>query len=478
MGKARQFAQNSFWLMVSTVSVMAIGAVYRLIIGRVLGPTEFGRYTFILTFIAYFLVIALFGIRSVIAREISRNPSAGRSYTIAAYKIRAVTTLLALISCCVVGYMLHREQQVTLGIYVLSLSIATVALGEMLEGVLIAFQRSYFVAAANLVGNLLKLGFGIYVLKLGYGLIGVLWVFVITSAVTTGMNWAFVEIVLHSKKQRGAKPGLVRYVFKESIPFFVLAIAGRVYAKNDILFLALIKGDRVTGLYGAAYVFVDLLILASNSITTAAYPMIARLYGVEKPGKVSLAEAYERLHKHMLMFFLPVSVLLAVFGRELLLLLFGRDYIAGYPALRVLIWVPVVEISCLVSGNFLSATYRQGLEARIAAVMAALNIAWTVSFIVLFGAIGAAVATLGASGVNAIVRYIYIEKNIGKINAADAWIKPIACAAVMLAATLMISQTFWVWRLLTPLLAYVLAIALIRPYDAEDRRLVRSVLGR
>lgn len=457
---------------------MVIGAVYRLVIGRMLGPTDFGRYTFIQTFVAYFLVIALFGIRSVVMREISRDPSASRSYIDAAYKIRAVTILVALVSCCLVGYALHRGQQVTVGVYILSLSIAMLAFGELLEGVLIAFHKSFFVAVANLIGNLLKLAFGLYVLRLGYGLIGVLWVFVITSALTAGMNWLFVKLVLHSEKQSDAKPGLVKYVFKESIPFFVLFIAGKLYAKNDILFLALIKGDRTTGLYGAAYVFVDLLLNAGNSITSAAYPIISRLYGNEEPGKMNLTEVYERLHKHMLMIFLPVSVLLTVLGRELLLLLFGREYLGGYPALRILMWVPVVEISSLVSGNFLSATYRQGLEARIAATISALSIAWTISFIVLFGAIGAAMAILGASSINAIVRYIYIGRSIGKTDVMSAWIKPIVCAAVMFLAALSISHAFWIWQLLVAITAYALAIALIKPYDAKDRSLFLSLIRR
>jgi O-antigen/teichoic acid export membrane protein len=480
LGKAKEFAQNSFWLGVSTGSVMLIGAVYRPLIGRFLGPTGYGEYSFIQVFAGYFLVIAYFGIRSVVAREIGRDPRIAEEYTLAAVRIRAITSVVALILCCAIGYLLRRSGLVTLGIFVYSLSILAVAAGDLLEGVLVAFHRSFYVAISNLVGNLLKLGIGLWALKSGYGLLGVLWVYVFTSAITAIMNAWFVRAVFGQTKQNKAESSPVKYVLIEALPFLALFVSGSLYAKNDILFLTFFRGEEVTGLYSAAYVFVDLLLGIGVAITTAAYPMIARIHGEEegKPDGDALIRAYERLHKHMLMVFAPVSILLMSLGVEALSLVFGREYLPGYQAMRILVWAPVVEVSCLVSGNFLSGTYRQRLEARIAVTMTALNIAWTVSFIILFGAIGAAVATVGASAVNAVVRYIYVNRTIGRIRVLSAWVKPLACAAVMLIAVQLAADMTWAWRLIIALAGYAIAIAVIRPYDLEDKRLVLSLFRR
>lgn len=479
VGKAKQFARNSFWLAVSTTSVVLIGAVYRPMIGRILGPTEYGQYSFIQTYVTYFLVIAFFGVRSVVTREIGRDPTTARAFIDAAYRLRAITTLIAVAVCCAVGYALQREQQVTVGIYVLSLSIIFLAIGDLLEGVLVALQRSFYVAVANVVGNLVKLGLGVWALHAGYGLIGVLVAFLPASAITAGLNWWFVRAQFASDRSPAPR-GPVRYVFRESVPFLVLFMAGKLYAKNDVLFLSLLRGDMITGLYSAAYVFVDLLISISNCFAQAAYPMIARLHGSPDNGReeMGLAESYERLHKHMLLIFLPVSVLLTSLGGECLGLIFGQRYVSGLFAMRVLVWVPPLEVSSLVSGIFLSGTYRQGLEARIATAMMTLNVVWTVSFIVFFGAMGAAIATVGASLVNAVVRYIYVKRNIGPARLVDTWLRPLACAGLMLLGAEALSHSLWFWRLFAGLAVYALALTIVGAYDKVDRRMLLSIVRR
>jgi len=479
-GKARQFASNSFWLAASVATAVLTASVFRLAIGRVLGPSQYGRYAFIQTFVAYFLVLAYFGVRSVVAREVGRDPSKARAYLAASLKIRAVTAVTAMLCSWAVGYALHRGGQVTLGIVIMSLSILALAVGELLEGVLAALQRSFFVALSNLVGNVAKLALVLWALRAGYGLIGVIWVSVAASTLMAITNWRFVKHVLSSQGLQRSEPGRVRYVLKESRPFLLMSAAGKLYAKNDILFLALLRGDAITGIYSAAYVFVDLLISVSGSFNWTAYSMAARLYGEaedKKPLGMGLSEAYGRLHKHLLMIFLPVSALLMLFGRESLML-FGNRFLGGLDALRVLVWVPPAEVSCVLSGCFLSATYRQRLEARIAAAITALNIGWTVSFIVLFGAVGAAVATIGASLINAAVRYIYVTRTLGKTSVVDVWVRPIACTAAMLLVAQRFMGVFWMWRLAVALMVYALAVAVVRPYDAEDRRLLRSILRR
>ena len=484
-GKTRQFAKNSFWLVVSTAIIMIVGATYRPIIARFLGPTEYGQYAFIQVFIAYFLLAASFGIRAVVMREIGRDAEETHAYLSAAYKLRSITTVSAIAVCCATGYLLNRSEQVTLGIYVLSLSIVGMMAADLFEAILISFQRSFYIAVASLVGNLLRLGLGVTVLMAGYGLIGVLWVFVFSSSVTAAITWYFMRKVLREKNvhplERGkGEASKVRYVLKEALPFFVIGIAGKFYAKNDIFFLALMRGDKVTGLYSVAYVVVDILIKVGSSIYWAAYPIVSRLYADEKQGRATmrLPEAYERLHKHMLMLFLPISVLLMSFGKEMLLLIFGKAYLGGLSALNVLVWIPVAEVSCLVSGNFLAATYRQGLEARIGLAMALVNVVWTVSFIFLYGALGAAIATIGASTINAVVRFYYIGRSLGAISSVTAWVKPILCAALVMPVVWFTSDMFWISRLGILIGAFVAATLIVRPYDSEDRRMLLSVFGR
>lgn len=475
--RARQFAKNSFWLTVATAIVILAGAVYRPIIGRFLGPGDFGDYTFIQTYVNYFLVLALFGVRNVVTRELGVESTAARAYLSAAYRVVALANALALIACIVIGFALRRDTEVTQGILILSLSIVTVSFGDILQGALVAFQRSLSIAAANLVSSLLKLGVGYWALSRGYGLHAVLWTFVMSSIVMTLMNWWSTEKALGDSKETRSRLGLARYLVAESVSFFLLSIASRLYAKGDVLILYLIKGSEVTGLYGAAYVFVDVLLFTRSSIVAVAYPMVARMFRCdEEHNGMGLPEAYERLHKHMYLMFLPVCVLLMCFGGTILELVFGDRFSAGIPALSVLVWTLPPSITALVAGTFLCAVYRQRLNAVLAFVGMGVNVVWTVWFVFLYGAMGAAWSTVGSGVVNAVIHHVYAKRVLGPMSTLEMLVKPIACAGLMLVTILMLGESQWVVRALLGTGAYGVGMLALRVYDSEDRRLMRSVI--
>jgi O-antigen/teichoic acid export membrane protein len=475
LGRAKSLAKNSFWLTAGTGSVILIGAIYRPIIGRMLGPADYGRYSFITVFIGYFTILAYFGVRMAVVREIGRDRGNARAYLAAGFRVRIVTMAIAVVACCTVGFLLNLDSNIKVGIAILSTSLAIAGVGELLEGALLALGRSYFIAAANLTGSLLKLGVGIWALKAGYGLFGVLVVFVLTAVVTTGLDWWFVKSLLRDEKQQDGEPEFRMSMLRQSLPFVALSIATRLYTKNDILFLTMLRGNETTGIYSAAYAFIDLINAASNSVVSAVYPLVAKMHA---ESATALADAYERLHKYMLLGLLPVSVLLMSLGRSILVGVFGQAFMGGVPALRVLVWIPPVEVSCLISGTFLCAMYRQRLDATIAAPMTALSLIATFVMIVLFGSMGAAVATVGSGIVNALTHYVYIRRVVGPVKTLEAWLKPIACCAIMLTATQAAPESMLAIRLAAGVTAYIAAIAVIKPFDTEDKRLFRSLIKR
>lgn len=477
MGTARQFAKNSFWLAASAVAVILIGAVYRPIIARIVGPVDYGRYNFIVVYVSYFTVLAYLGVRQVIVREIGREKNAAGVYLHAAWKLRAFTIVIAFITCSLSGYILCRGHIVTTGIVIMTASMAITGISDLLEGVLVGLGRSAGIAVSTFVGNALKLALGIWALRAGFGVLGVLWVFVLSSIVSTAISARFTRNALQGEAQDSGAIADIRFIFRESLPFALMAMSSRLYHKSDVLVLSLMKGDKVTGLYSAAYIFLDLMIAAGISVTTTAYPLVTKLYTDGGENNNTL-HAYERLHKHALLLLLPVSALLMFFAVEILTFVFEDRYLGGVPAMKVLVWTAALVMSGNISGTFLSAIYRQSLNAVLSIVGMVIHVILTVVLIVLYGSIGAAVAAISASAINAVIHAYYVNRTIGSINLMDIWIKPIICCAVMTIMLYELSSMMWVWRLLLALLAFAGAILVVKPYDKEDKRLLISIVGR
>jgi O-antigen/teichoic acid export membrane protein len=475
LGKARSLAKNSFWLTAGTGATILVGAIYRPIIAVVLGPIDYGRYSFITTFIGYFTILAYFGVRWVVVREVGRNPAVARAYLQVGLKIRIVTALIAIVACCTIGFFLRPDPSVRLGIIVLSSSLAIGGMGEILEGVLLAFGRSYFIAIANLAGNLLKLAIGIWALRAGYGLIGVLIVFVVTAIVSAGLDWFFLRPLLRAETSSNEKPVSTKSVLRESLPFVVYAVAARLYQKNDVLFMAMLRGYRATGIYSAAYAFLDLFLAASNSVVSSVYPLVSKMHAESTD---ALGIAYERLHKYMLLALIPTSILLMLLGPLILVTVFRKAYAGGGLTLQILVWTLPVEMSSSISGAFLCAMYRQKLTAVITIYMATLSVMATIGLIVLYGALGAAIATVGGSAVSAVIHYVYVKKVVGSVSTLNAWLKPAVCGGLMLFAISYVPISMTIARIMAGILVYSAAFAVIKPLDAEDKRLILSIVKR
>jgi len=440
-----------------------------------LGPADYGRYSFITKFIGFFMIVAYFGLRWVVVREISADRTLARAYLRIGLRIRTITTLTAIVACCTIGFLLHLDHSVKLGIAIFSVSLAVGGIGELLEGVLLALGRSYCIAGANVTASLLKFVVGTWALYAGHGLFGVLAVFVAATMVSTGLDILFVKSALRGEDQRAEEPGLTKLVLRESLPFVVQAGAARLYQKNDIIFLTMLRGNEATGIYSAAYVFLDLLMAVASSVVAAVYPMVAKM---QTESAHSVSEAYGRLHKYMLLGLLPISAALMFLGPSILVTVFGKAYVRGNLPLQILVWTLPVEVSCLVSGTFLCAMYQQRLTAIITICTASLNVVATVGLIMLYSATGAAVATVGGSLVSAVIHYVYVRRVVGPISTLDAWLKPLACGGLMLSAMCCIPISMTIIRVIAGILVYVAALAAVRPIDAEDRRLMLSLLKR
>lgn len=180
---------------------------------------------------------------------------------------------------------------------------------------------------------------------------------------------------------------------RTSAHFVAISISQLVLSTQaDLLFVGTLLGKVEVGLYGAASQIAMLVGFGSSAVMLIAQPMIADHYARGQiPALIKLARQITML---ALVASLPVFVGVVLFGRPLLVAIYGPDFA---PALPVLIVLAISQLIAAVMGMLLgylfTMTSHQQIATKIIGASAVLNVILALILTYWLGMIGTATAT-------------------------------------------------------------------------------------
>ncbi|MGD0190498.1 MAG: flippase [Rhizomicrobium sp.] len=325
----------------SLLSIQAANYLFPLItlpyVVRVLGPENYGRVGFAVSFVQYFVLLTDFGFNLSATRSIAT--ARGRKGDVSRI-FWAVMSAKAML--CVIG-----------AIALIVLSAAIPKLG--------ADRGLLFASYLSVVGSVLfplwlfqgleKLG-----LATTYSLVGraisvpLIFLFVRSAsdalAVAAIQSGVFIvsgvvslALVWQQSLVSWTKPALadIREAMRESWPLFLSVAAISLYTTSNVVILGFVAGNLAVG----QFVAVDKLRQAAQGLITplsqAAYPRVCSLMAQSPP------KAFAFIHRLLLgqgAATLVISLLLALFAGPIVALALGARYLGAIPTLRLLAFLP------------------------------------------------------------------------------------------------------------------------------------------
>ena len=188
------------------------------------------------------------------------------------------------------------------------------------------------------------------------------------------------------------------------------------------------RGYAETGIYTAAYKFVDSLSFFPGVVSSSLYPFFSSALRVGDMNAVK--QALTNYTRYMIIIALPLAFGGMVLAPRLMLLVGGSQFIYGYKALEILVFaIAIMFIYAAVNSLIINQM------TKVAAVITFSNIfVNTIGNLILiphFGFQAAAVMTLVSELVQAICYFIFIRKKIVTFPIFRSFPKPIFCAAIM-----------------------------------------------
>ncbi len=477
MSASRRLFKNTATLIIANGLQPLLSFYLVITIARLLGVDGLGAYSTIFNYQAIFQILAGFGLKNLLIRDLAQKPGETGRYLLHGALVTLPFSLLSMAAMIALMMVLGYEESLFEASVILSLSLVAAALIDICEGVVAGAERLDFIGYTAIVENFLRVVISLICLWQGLGLLALVWTF-------TALRFTRVMLYLIFIFRQFAP-----LKFKLDLAFAKnLALNARVFAatmacvtiywKVDVSLLSKFGSMEDVGMYTAAYRFFMLSMVLVDSFVNSLFPMISNFFQAS-------GEAFERACKKSLQVLLvvtvPITLAFSLFAEPIILLVYGAKLAAAVPVLRWLIWALIPYAVSQIFAYALVASNNQRYDFFVNAASMAANIVLNWFLIQRYGYMGAVGAALIAICTYVVLQLPFVLTRVLHFNwkTLAAGVLKVAGAAAAMAAfiSLFKSITFWGAFPLS-FLIYLTALLALRVFSRSDLAILYRVLGK
>lgn len=381
---------NTGWIFFDRLLRMGVGLFVGVWVARYLGPGGYGLLSFAGSYVMMFSAIALFGLESLVVRELVTYPDERPAVLGTAFIIRLSAGLVSIPLAVVVLMLIRPDDRTTLLLVSL---LSSSLLFQAVEVIDLWFQSQIATRCVAIVRmtafSLSSLGKMVCVM-MGASLIAIAWATAAEALIVCcGLvlayrlsgerltSWRFSKDRFHS-------------MLSGALPMLLSGIVFMIYLRIDQVMLGGMVSAQEMGQYAAAVRISEIWYFVPAAIITAVFPRIVTL----KSSNPDVFNAKVQQLYNLLVFLGYVVALPAtLLAPWIVQLLFGAAYQPAAPLLSVLIWAGVfANLTVVRNAHFIALDWGKALLWSTSAG-AATNVLLNLLLIPRWGAMGAAIAT-------------------------------------------------------------------------------------
>lgn len=411
--------KNTFWLGTAEATSRLLKLVLMIYVARILGATEYGRFSFALAFVSLFYIFHDFGLPLVVTREFSAEKGTEGDF----HSVLSLKVLLSIgvsIAILIGSTFVTPDTSVrtTMGI------LATFSLTSGFLTIVYAFfqarQRMEYQSWAIILQACVVTPVGILVLlkapssrNLGYSYL-----------LSTLVALAFALTVLHFKVsplKLEWRPVVWRRFMEMSWPMAMIGLSGILYTYLDSALLGYWGFVEETGWYNAAYSIIHVVLLPAGLIATSVYPISSKFF---KDSEDKFQGTLQVQINVMILLAVPLVTGGIALAPRIIGVLYGPEYLASVPALQILLLIVVfVFVGTPLQYGFFAAA-KQMTMLYVTTAGAVVNILLNVLLIPRFTLYGAAAATLATYALMFALQLFAVRQitRISILNKEMAWV--------------------------------------------------------
>jgi len=385
---------------------------------RFLGPTDFGRQSFIA--FVQISVVALIsgGFTTSLTRYVGETLGRRRPGPLGqlmgwAWKIQMVGAVLG--GAILGGAALLGADPEAAWLIAGAVAIVS-ALQAVPSAILIGAQRLKAASLVGLASGTIGTPATIATLAAGGGIVGMFAVQAVVSAANLIVIGVLARRTLLELSPLSEPVGdLARRVLRFSV-FTTIGVTLTliVWRRSEFFFLEQYSSDAEIGFYSIAFAVMTAMILLPESLTGAISPAFATLHGAGAVGR--LRSGYSRAIRLLLLASLPLTAAVMALGPSAIRILYGSDFRAAGPVLTLMsLTFPIVSLSS-VSNALMLGLARVRIPMIVGISAALVTIGLNFLLVPAFDAVGAALANSGGQMAATLPILIYANREVGPVQ--------------------------------------------------------------
>ena len=381
--------KNASWLTSGKIMQMLLSLIIGMLTARYLGPKNYGIINYGMACVSFFISLCTLGINNIIVKEFIDNPNDQGVILGSTLVLRALFSLFSIIILNIIIRILDKDDFFT-KIIVFLCSIGLFF--QIFDTFNYWFQARYqskITAIATFIAYVITSGYKIILLLFGASTQWFAFASSLDYIVLGGVLWLFY------KKQSGP---LLKFswnkgknLLKNSYHYILSGMMVVIYGQTDKLMLKQMLDGESVGYYSTATVICSMWVFILSAIIDSLYPTIMKLYRSDY-------EEYEKKNKQLyaIVFYLSVSVsfFFVFFGKYVIQILYGREYILAEVPLKIITWYTAFSYLGVARNAWIVCEGKQKYLKYMYFSAAIINIILNYILIPLLGVSGAALASL------------------------------------------------------------------------------------
>lgn len=487
----RKIAKGASVVFIGTGIGMLFAYLGMMIVARFLGPTDFGLITLASAVATIASTVVLMGMPQGVVRYVSfykgnNDRERIKGVIVSALKVvlplGIIAAILLVFFADVISIKVFHEPNLTLILRIFSFSVPFFGLYYIFIFAISGFQEmKYMVYVRDLFQNGTRLFLLVVLLLLGYGIYGAAFAYTFAIIATPFVAFYYLNKIF-PVFGRGIKAiSVKRELFSFSWPLMFAGMIGLVMGWIDTLMLGYFLTAADVGIYRVSLSTASLLMIVPSSFVAIFFPVITEFYSKKETGELKAANA--AVTKWIFMIVLPLVLLMVLFSKQVLYILYGAEYISGALVLCILGFGYLIISVFSPTNQLIQTIGRTKLIMVNTSVGAALDVILNFWLIPIYGIGGAAVATgislltvnaLAFAEVLLITRIQPIKLNYVKVVFAS-----FAAIFVVYMITRILFEITPILLLILMFMLYMgiyfLLLLILRTFEKEDVMIMRAI---
>lgn len=442
MNTAQKVLSNTAIQALGRFTTAAVSIIILKLISTYLGKAGYGAYTTVYEFLAFFAIIADFGIFQIAVKEMSVNPKKRHEIFGNIFALRLCLTIFAMSLAIGIAFLIpqYSGTSIPIGIVIASATTFLTIIFGTLSSILQVDLRMHWNVLGLIASKFVALGWMLYTIFYWLPKDPEQGFYQLIVAGAVGGIFQVLIVLLAARKSEHISLRFDfhfwRNVLIKTLPYGAAVLLATIYVRIDVILLSLMRTQEEVGIYGVAARIMENLAVISIFFLNSTLPTVSRLF---RDNKEKLKKLLQYAFDFLTIVGLPIAVGGITLAYPIIALVsapeFLSDFATGFFGSDIALQILLVSMLLAYIGNLFGFTLLAGnqqiklLYVNAGAVV--FNLVSNLIVIPIWGFRGAALTSVASQILVCTLGFIFLRKMIPITFKLTAASKALLAAAIM-----------------------------------------------